>query len=77
MQDIPSNPQATLEYTLGDVKITWSPVNHATSYIVYGSSLPDTGFEQLSEVTTNEYICNTAGRCYFYKVVAVNNSSAR
>ncbi len=72
-----SIPNVTIEKVTQGVKISWLPVSNATRYIVKGSSSPNGGFTQISEVVATEYIETTPGLFGYYQIIAANGATSR
>ncbi len=67
-------PRVRIEQISGGVYLSWEEIAGATSYIVYGSSEPDTGFVEMETVESNEfYDFHNLGQ-YFYRVVAATDN---
>jgi len=73
----PAAPVVTIEKVTEGIRLSWSEVSGATRYKILSSSLPDSGFTQITEVTATQFIDTALNPNLFYQVVAANGPSAR
>lgn len=65
-------PVVTISIDGNDVILNWDPIENATSYIIYESEYPYSGFTQLDTAPTNSYchVNGATGTKKFYRVTA-------
>jgi len=71
-----SAPEVSIEKVTQGIRLFWTAVDGATRYIVYGSSEPDDGFTQITEITATEYIDISSNPFHFYRVMAADDALA-
>lgn len=70
-------PEVSIEKHISGIRLSWTAITGATSYFVYSSAEPYSGFTQIAEVSSLEYIDTNSNLKYFYKVVAADSSPSR
>ena len=74
-----AQPKVTGSVNLaGNPKLKWEKVDGAVSYKVYRATSADGEYKLMKTTTGTSYVnsSNTAGKTYYYKVVAVAEKSA-
>jgi hypothetical protein len=65
------SPVVVISYSAGQISLTWSPITHATSYLIEASDNPITGFSQIGQTSTTNWTDSALSK-RFYRVKALN-----